>query len=39
VAARIAKRLRRSGLDATISPLLVNVTPEQSAYLAARYGA
>lgn len=37
VATRIAKRLRRSGIDAMISPLIVNVTPAQAAYLDARY--
>ena len=36
-AARIARRLRRAGVDAMISPLLVNVTPAQAAYLDARY--
>lgn len=37
VALRIAKRLRRAGIDATVSPLIVNVTPAQAAYLDARY--
>jgi hypothetical protein len=37
VAARIAARLRRAGIDASISPM--EVTPEQSAYLARRYDA
>jgi hypothetical protein len=36
-AARIAKRLRRAGLDVKISPLSVNCTPEQIAYLNQRY--
>ncbi len=36
-AARIAKRLRKSGLDVTIAPVLVNTTPEQRAYLDRRY--
>jgi len=36
-AMRVAKRLRRAGIDATISPLIVNVTPEQAAYLDRRY--
>ncbi|MGT2457717.1 hypothetical protein ACU4GI_32975 [Cupriavidus basilensis] len=36
-ATRIAQRLRRSGLDVQIAPLMVNVTPEQVAYLRRRY--
>jgi hypothetical protein len=36
-AARIAKRLRRAGLDVKISPVTVNVTPEQAFYLDTRY--
>jgi hypothetical protein len=36
-AARIAKRLCRCGLDVKISPIMVNVTPEQAYYLDARY--
>ena len=36
-AARIAKRLRAAGIDARISPILVNVTPVQAAYLDRRY--
>jgi len=37
VAARIAKRLRKSGLFITINPIMVNCTPEQCAYLDRRY--
>lgn len=36
-AVRIAKRLRKSGLFITCDPIMVNVTPEQAAYLDARY--
>ena len=36
-AARVAKRLRKSGLFITIDPIVVNVTPEQIAYLDRRY--
>lgn len=36
-AARIAKRLRRAGLDVTIAPVVVNCTAEQIAYLERRY--
>lgn len=36
-AMRIAKRLRKSGLFITVDPIMVNLTPEQSAYLDARY--
>jgi len=36
-AQRIAKRLSRSGLSASIAPLRVNVTPPQAAYLDRRY--
>jgi hypothetical protein len=36
-AARVAKRLRRAGLDVSISPVSVNVTPAQAAYLDRRY--
>jgi len=39
VAARIAARLRKAGVDARISLVLVNTTPEQDAYLARRYDA
>lgn len=37
-AVRIVKRLRRCGLDVHISAVVVNVTPEQIAYLDRRYG-
>lgn len=36
-ARRIANRLRRSGLDITIDPLVVKLTPEQVNYLERRY--
>jgi len=36
-AMRIAKRLRKTGLFITVDPIMVNVTPEQAAYLDARY--
>lgn len=36
-AARVATRIRRGGMTVTIDPVLVNVTPEQSAELARRY--
>ncbi|HWU71829.1 MAG TPA: hypothetical protein VN017_10800 [Pseudoxanthomonas sp.] len=36
-AMKIAKRLRKSGLFITIDPIMVNVTPEQAAYLDRRY--
>lgn len=36
-ALRVAKRLRKCGLDISTDPILVNVTPEQAAYLDRRY--
>lgn len=36
-AARVARRLRRAGLDVTIDPISVKLTPEQVSYLANRY--
>lgn len=36
-ASRIAKRLRKAGLFITVEPMIVNVTPEQAAYLDRRY--
>lgn len=36
-AARVAKRLSRAGLDVSISPMHVKVSPEQAAYLDHRY--
>jgi hypothetical protein len=39
VAARIAARLRKAGIEARISPVSVNTTPAQDAYLARRYDA
>lgn len=36
-AERIAKRLRKSGLDVTIASMVVNTTPEQRAHLDRRY--
>lgn len=36
-AARVASRIRRSGMMVTIDPVLVNVTHEQAAELARRY--
>lgn len=36
-AARVARRLRQSGLTVTIDPMIVKVTPQQVANLAARY--
>ena len=38
-AMRVAKRLRRSGLDIQIAPVQVNCTVEQAAYLDRRYAA
>lgn len=36
-AQRVARRLRKAGLDVQISPLVVNVTPAQEDYLKRRY--
>lgn len=35
-ALRVAKRLRKAGLFITCDPILVNLTPEQAAYLDRR---
>jgi hypothetical protein len=37
-AQRVMKRLKRTGLDIVLVPVLVNCTPEQIAYLDRRYG-
>ncbi|CAN7784534.1 hypothetical protein LJR175_008410 [Variovorax sp. LjRoot175] len=36
-AARIARRLRRAGLEVTIDPIIVKLTREQACYLDHRY--
>lgn len=36
-ARRIAKRLRAAGLFITLDAMMINVTPEQAAYLDRRY--
>jgi hypothetical protein len=36
-AARIARRLKRAGIDAFVHPYTIHVTPEQNARLNARY--
>ncbi|WP_186083070.1 hypothetical protein [Burkholderia gladioli] len=38
IARRIARRLRRSGLEVQLASLVVRLTPEQAEHLARRYG-
>lgn len=38
IARRIARRLRRRGLEVQLAQMVVRVTPEQVGYLERRYG-